>query len=384
MEERPAAAEAANQAKSAFLANMSHELRTPLNAILGFSQLLQHSDEVGAGQRDNVHILINLLGNAVKFTDTGGVVLRAEWSEGRLFCDVEDTGLGIAADELPTLFDAFVQTQSGRQAHTGTELGLAISQQFAQLMGGQITATSQVGRGTTFRCDLPVAIAKATELPRAEAQRRVVGLAEGPPEWRVLIVDDSADNRLLLRQMLEPLGFAVREAENGADSIGVWREWQPQLIWMDMRMPIMDGYEATRRIKAMEEGRQTKIIALTASAFEEDRQKVLDAGCDDFMRKPFREEELFARMGEHLDMRFVYAEGEEVEGGALTAEALMRLPAAWRQQVYEAAHIADEAALETLIAEIEADHPALAEQLAALVRDFGFDQLMHLTGSAGK
>jgi len=463
LEERTAAAEAANRAKSVFLANMSHELRTPLNAILGFTQLLDRSVHLDDGERENLgiisrsgehllslindvlemsrieagrtvleeevfdlhelldsmaamfslraegqglqlvceydagmsryvradegklrQILINLLGNAVKFTQAGGVALRGRLVEERLAIEVQDTGSGIADEEQAGLFDAFVQTQTGRQAHTGTGLGLAISQQFAQLMGGEISVQSAVGEGSTFRLEMPVGMADAAEIARPQEARRVVGLAAGQPEWRILIVDDSADNRLLLRQVLESVGFALREAEDGAECIAVWRAWQPQLIWMDMRMPVMDGYEATQAIKATEAGAATKIIALTASAFEEDRQKVLDAGCDDFLRKPFRAEELFARMGEHIDVCFVYAEEREADGAVLTAAALAELPAAWRQQVYEAAHIADEGTLEALIAEIEADHPALAAGLTALVRDFGFDQLMHLTGSAGE
>ena len=326
-------------------------------------------------------ILINLLGNAVKFTEEGGVALRAQWSEGRLFCEVEDTGPGIAADELPTLFEPFVQTQSGRQAHTGTGLGLAISQQFAQLMGGQIAATSREGKGSTFRLDLPMAAAEAAELPDAEESRRVIGLAKGHSEWRVLVVDDVEDNRLLLRQVLEPVGFAVREAQNGQQAIEVWQTWQPHLICMDMRMPVLDGYAATRQIKELAGGQTTKIIALTASAFTEDRQKVLDAGCDDFVRKPLSEQELFEKMREHLGLAYVY-EGEEqgaVAPTELTREALAVLPAAWRRAAYEAAEVASEEQLEALLVELDAEHAALGATLIPLVRDFRFDEIMDLT-----
>ena len=325
-------------------------------------------------------ILINLLGNAVKFTEEGGISVRAKWADGRLACEVEDTGQGIAAEELAILFEAFVQTQSGRQARTGTGLGLAISQQFAQLMGGAISVQSAVGRGSTFRLDLPVAAAQAAELPQGDDLRPVVALAEGQPTWRVLIVDDGADNRRLLGQVLEPVGFAVHEAENGRQAIEVWRQWQPHLIWMDMRMPVLDGYAATRQIRGSG-GAATKIIALTASAFEENRQQVLDAGCDDFVRKPFRAEELFAKMAEHLGAVYRYDEEEVAERAPaeVSAEDLGNLPAAWRQALAHAARLGDEEALLALIEEIAPEHADLALSLRELASNFGFEEIIRLT-----
>ena len=452
-------AEEANRAKSAFLANMSHELRTPLNAILGFSQLLQHSGEVGEGQRDNVQIisrsgehllalindvlemsrieagrtvleeevfelplllesvvdmfrlraegkglsllcdydeelpryvradqgklrqmLINLLGNAVEFTREGGVSMRAKWAEGQLRCEVEDTGQGIAPEELETLFEAFVQTRSGRQARTGTGLGLAISWQFARLMGGEIVVQSQVDVGSIFRLCIPLVPASAEGLPRAPDSRRVVGLAEGHPAYRILIVEDGADNRRLLRQVLEPLGFQVREAENGAVGVEVWRAWQPQLIWMDMRMPVLDGYASTRQIRESAGGEKTRIIALTASAFEEDRQQVLTAGCDDFVRKPFRVEEILDKLAEHLGLTWVYAEeeGGASEGEELTSADLEAMPQAWRQAVFQAASIADAEQLLELIADIPSAQVALTQALRDKVHGFGFEEIIRL------
>ncbi len=453
-------AEQANEAKSAFLANMSHELRSPLNAIIGFSQLLQRSDEVGEGQRESVRIigrsgehllalindvlemsrieagrtvleesafdlpglinsivdmfrltaqdkglqlscvlgeevpryayadegklrqiLINLLGNAIKFTQVGGVHVEVHSSAGRLIVEVADSGPGIAPEELETLFDVFVQTQSGRQTHTGTGLGLAISQRFAQLMGGDIEVDSAVDRGSTFRLEQPLAPAQANDLPSSEVDRKVLHLADGQAEWRILAVDDQADTRRLLRQVLEPLGFQVREASDGQEGIQVWREWQPQLIWMDMRMPVMDGYEATRQIRESVEGKGTRIIALTANAFEEDRQKVLDAGCDDFVRKPFREAELFEKMVTYLGVSFVYADDDlsSEETVELDGEALEVMPESWRQAVRQAALTADGEALNDLIEVIPLKEALLSQQLREMVRDFRFRELIRLT-----
>ena len=326
-------------------------------------------------------ILINLLGNAVKFTEEGGVMLRTGWEAGQLHIEVVDTGPGIAPEEQGMLFKAFVQTQSGQQTQGGTGLGLAISQQFAQLMGGKIAVESQPGVGSTFRLDLPVALARADEVSRPEGARRVIGLAKGQPEWRILVVEDGADSRRLLCRLLESLGFQVREAEDGEEGIAAWREWRPHLIWMDMRMPVLDGYEATKRIKGTSEGQEIKIIALTANAFEEDRRQVLAAGCDDFVRKPFREEEVFAKMREHLGVDFVYADEEVLSEAAaeLDSDALAEMPEIWRREMGDAASTADGETLTVLIEQIPLEQAGLARTLTGLVQDFRFDEIMRLT-----
>ena len=340
-----------------------------------------HADEGKLRQ-----ILTNLLSNAVKFTEEGGVSLRTNWVDGRLAIEVEDTGPGIAPQEQEALFDAFVQTNAGRQAQTGTGLGLAISQLFARLMGGQIEVQSSVGKGALFRVEMLIAGATREELPLIQTARRVVGLAPGQPEFRILVVEDQEENRLLMRQLLGGLGFAVREAVDGRDGIAQWEQWKPHLIWMDMRMPVMDGYEATRQIKKNALGQSTKVVALTASAFEEDRQKVEAAGCDDFVRKPFREEEIFAVLERHLGAHFVYEEeDEEAETElkvALTPDDLAVLPGKLVTALHQAASQADDKEIMHLLEPLEEERGELVAGLAKMARDFQFDELRALTQSA--
>ena len=233
-------------------------------------------------------VLINLVGNAIKFTEEGGVALRVGFrkadSDTRLIFEVEDSGPGIAAEEMKVLFDAFVQTASGQKQQEGTGLGLPISQQFVRLMGGELTASSEEGKGSVFRFDVRMGMAEAVEVPVEQPARRVVGLEPGQPVYRILVVEDVFESRKLLLNLLGLVGFDARGAENGQEGIAVWEKWEPNLIWMDMRMPVMDGYEATRRIKATPKGQDTVIVALTASAFEEQRSAVMSAGCDGFVR----------------------------------------------------------------------------------------------------
>ncbi len=289
-------------------------------------------------------VLINLLGNAIKFTQKGGVALRVRGERGtgkgegirennsplspltfslspssqspipsRLYFEVEDTGLGIAPEELDKLFSSFGQTETGRKSQEGTGLGLSISRKFVQLMGGDITVRSTLGKGTIFAFDIEIALARKSEIPTTQETRKVIGLAPDQPQYRILVVEDRPENRLFLVKMLTSVGFSVGEAENGQEAVELWQSFSPHLIFMDMRMPVMDGHEATKRIKGHLKGQATGIIALTASVFEEERSLILSAGCDDFMHKPFREEVLWEKIAQHLGVRYLYEESEVKE-----------------------------------------------------------------------
>ncbi len=254
-------------------------------------------------------ILINLLGNAVKFTDRGSVSLRASWANGCATFDVEDTGSGIAREELPRLFEPFVQTESGHRTKEGTGLGLALSRDLARLMGGDITVESTPGSGSTFRVEISLPEAAAGALVIAKDQRRVARLAPGQDAVRILVVDDTPLNRMVLTKLLVSVGFAVRDAGSGDEALQIWETWQPHLIWMDKRMHGLDGLEVTRRIRAREKAERRKrvpILALSASALEHERGEIIEAGCDDFVPKPYRESTIFAKIREHLGVRYVY------------------------------------------------------------------------------
>ena len=250
-------------------------------------------------------IFINLLSNAVKFTKRGTVTLRARWANDQASFEVADSGPGIDAEELETLFEPFVQTETGREAKEGTGLGLAITRQLVRLMGGDITVFSQVGTGTIFRFDVAL---PETSLPVPQrTSQRILGLADGETRRRIAIVDDTRDNSLLLSTLLGAVGFEVREAANGFEAIELWRGWRPDLIFMDERMPRMDGSEATRIIRAEEAEhhlRRTAIVVLTASAFEHEREAILASGADDFVVKPHSEDDVFDAITRNLGVRF--------------------------------------------------------------------------------
>ena len=260
-------------------------------------------------------ILINLIGNAIKYTDDGAITLEVELAKSTntemalINFKVKDSGKGIRSKDQQNIFNPFKQTGSQPDTEPGTGLGLTICSQFIQLLGGTICVTSDVGKGSDFNFSIPViSVNESIPIQPKQFLKRVVGLTGTNKIYRILIAEDKLENRLLLQSLLEPLGMEIREASNGQEAVEQCRTWIPDLIWMDIRMPIMDGMEATRIIKASPACAHTKIVALTAHAMEKERLRILEAGCDQFIRKPYRDTEIFHAMTKHLDVHFLYAD----------------------------------------------------------------------------
>ncbi|HEY9659689.1 MAG TPA: ATP-binding protein, partial [Allocoleopsis sp.] len=274
-------------------------------------------------------ILINLLDNAVKFTDQGTIKLHiyrqpfliedpaSQHTPSRqvLWFEVEDPGIGLSPSETDTIFEAFVQTQAGRASLGGTGLGLTISKKLVQMMGGDISVVSMPGQGSRFRFYLPIATTPPPPMPM-EPDRQIIGLLPDRTDYRILVVDDQQENRELLTQLVKLTGMEVRAAADGQEAVALWQDWHPDLIWMDLRMLGMNGYEAVQTIRQQEQALSpnqsyTSIIALSASVFEGDRALALQAGCDDFLSKPFQQSEFFSKMAAHLNVQCVYADQED-------------------------------------------------------------------------
>ena len=359
-----------------------------LQLLLELATGLPHyirTDEVKLRQ-----ILINLISNALKFTDQGQIALRVSQHQAvdngkiTLTFAVEDTGMGIAPDELGQLFEAFSQTTSGKKAQEGTGLGLSISRRFVRLMGGEMQVNSHVGEGTIFSFEILCQAVEATEVKTLSPERTVIDLEPGQPRYRILIVDDKLVNRQFLRRLLGPLGFELQEAKHGEEAIKIWEAWHPHLIWMDMRMPVMDGFEATQTIKASTQGPMPVIIALTASVLEEERAMVLAARCDDFLRKPFRNEQIFTAIEQHLGVRFIYEEvatqpkNNAPQGESLTVENLQALSPKLQQQLRQAVLTSSKKEIMAVITAIEKENVALSVAISKCFHNFEYEKILNL------
>ncbi|NJO80508.1 MAG: PAS domain S-box protein [Cyanobacteria bacterium RM1_2_2] len=369
-------------------------------------------------------VLLNLLGNAIKFTFAGTVKLRVSASP--LFGNsdtillnfaVEDTGPGIAASEIDSLFEPFVQTNTGQQSQEGTGLGLAISRRFVELMGGQIGVRSTQGQGATFEFYLPVSLTVTETQIRPISEPLIRSMAY-PRSYRILVVEDQLTNRKLVVQLLSRQNFEVQEATNGEEALLLWEQWSPDLILMDMRMPTLDGYEATQQIRQREKNLvdqsrfmseciseympdyksqtsispPTIIIALTASVFEAERSKIVAAGCDGYIPKPFRANDLLATIASHLGIHYTRPDAAtgllsvtsaDIETAKsaqlLTAQDLGKLPVQWRAELHRAALRLDSEQCLELIQSMLLEDGYLSTQLRELVNEFRFDILINLT-----
>jgi signal transduction histidine kinase/DNA-binding response OmpR family regulator len=288
-------------------------------------------------------VLINLLNNAIKFTEKGFVALRVEAASAadvgqvNLAFEVEDSGAGIADSHHEVIFEAFSQVDAANHQE-GVGLGLTISRRIVELLGGTIRVRSAPGQGSLFRVEIPAVRAEESEVTRRPALTHAVRLAHGQPEYRILIVEDHQENWMVMERLLKRAGFQVRVAENGADGVREFREWRPHLICMDMRMPVMNGIEATRLIRASEGGQEVTIVALTASGDSTRGRQILAEGLDDYVRKPYRSGEIFECMARHLGCRYhVTASKDEAKATReLKPEDLSALPEELRQELREA------------------------------------------------
>ena len=337
---------------------------------------------------DGLHlrqVLLNLVGNAIKFTSQGEVRLIIARDEGRLLFEVWDTGPGIEAEALSAIFEAFTQTKSGA-AVGGTGLGLTISQQLLQRMGGNLQVESVVGEGSRFYFTLPLVAAGSDRAERdADPAAPLLNARLAPgQELLALVVDDSTVNRRILAKLLESAGVQVITAAGGVEGVELTAKHRPNVVFMDLKMPDLDGLEATRRLREDPHTAHIPVIAVTASAFGDTRKAARDAGCTDYLPKPVRAEVLYAMLHDRLGLRFV----SEDEAPAMTA-ALPELQRreAIASRMKDALAIGAVTDIETLAQELASGDPreqALGLQLARMAGEFDFDGLnLAGTGAVG-
>jgi PAS domain S-box-containing protein len=334
-------------------------------------------------------ILINLIGNAVKFTKQGRIrcIVDAKHIEGadwKLTIQVEDSGIGITAEDIQKLFQVFQQAPGGI-AEGGTGLGLAISQRFASMMGGEISVASEPGVGSCFTLEITVKEDKAAQPGRKLPKLKISGIKDAKTKYRILIVDDVAESRELLTSLLDNAGFETIEASNGQEAVTLWKEKNPHLIIMDIRMPVMNGLEATSRIRGNEAGGNIPIIAATASAFEEEKQTILDTGMNGYLRKPIQEKDLFDLVSHCLGIEYTYYSDEIREEAAivkssntLPADEIKSIPEDLRGQMAEACTSADLDTLLDIIEKLSPAYPRAANRLNEMASKLLYDDILSL------
>ena len=349
-------------------------------------------------------ILLNLLGNAIKFTSSGSVTLQVKHDKDneavtagkviKLLFEIKDTGPGIPEEDIEHIFQTFAQSNHNRDLPGGTGLGLTISRELISQLGGNISVNSDIGKGTTFSFSIKAEIAKTGEIEIKKYPGSVIGIesgstASGGQPFKILVVEDKYENRILLTRILKEAGFEVKEAENGKEGVDITLEWEPHLIWMDIRMPVMDGFESVEIIRSRVTKNQPVIIALTASAFEEERLTALSKGFDEFVRKPFKIDDIFEKMAEHINVRYIYKENEETENhetGNLSGEDIYddikALPPDIINELLEAVELSDVKKIENIINSIRSQNSRLADLFHGYAGDYAFDKILNAVREA--
>ncbi|MDB9516396.1 ATP-binding protein [Roseofilum reptotaenium CS-1145] len=357
-------------------------------------------------------ILLNLLSNAIKFTRQGNVSLTITVADqpDTLQFTVTDTGIGIASEELDQLFQPFEQTQSGKQSQEGTGLGLTISQQLVNLLGGVLSVSSEINQGSMFTFDLPLLPVSGEAEALSQVELKVTGIASTEKTYRILVVDDKWENREILRSLLTPLGFEVLEATQGEEALTLWEQETINLILTDIRMPVRDGYSMTVSIREREHERglpHVPIIVTTASTFEEERQQMLAIGCNDLVHKPFLEAVILEKIAQYLELEYTYESESERDrlsdqsydplndtedyplsqppplssknARSFLSDAMAQQPIEWIAALQKAATEADADLMLPLIDQLSTSQLQLRQQLVAWVDNFQFEAICEIT-----
>ncbi|HEX2946144.1 MAG TPA: response regulator [Clostridia bacterium] len=340
---------------------------------------------ISADKNKLKQIIINLLGNAIKFTENGGIAL--EFDLKRICCDtalliaeVSDTGAGISDEDIPILFEAFEQASNVLNKKEGTGLGLAISKEYALMMGGDITVESKLGNGSKFRLEIPITEAKASG-PRKEIEvRHVIGLQPGQENISILIADDNAANRELLENLLRGVGFTTKAVSNGEEALAEYVRYNPSLIALDMRMPVIDGFEVIHTIREKHNDTNIPIISITASAFEELKEDIYRVGATEYIRKPFNENEIFETIKKCLNVRYIYEDSKsngKIEiSDELALKTILDVPAPLVEKMLQATLSADLDQLLEYIVQLSGKWPQLASKLREMAENYKYDELI--------
>jgi signal transduction histidine kinase/CheY-like chemotaxis protein len=357
-------------------------------------------------------VLINLLGNAIKFTDQGAVTFKIEQLNANtnelpfahLRFSITDSGVGIAPEDVQKLFRAFEQVGERSRQAEGTGLGLAISQQIVQLMGGKIQVESQLGIGSKFFFEVELLLNHEWVQQQTSSAGNIISYVGEKRE--ILIVDDRWENRAVIVNLLEPLGFIVTEAENGQQGLDKMREHLPDLVITDLAMPVMDGFQMLKQLRHDENLQQLKVIVSSASVAQADQQMSTEAGGDDFLAKPVNAQELFNTVAKHLQLTWNYeieattanistlelipSSSVDLPGGEedpnslptnqseFNAKDLGKMPTEWVINLYQAATQLDTELVLQLINEIPASEPRMINTLTDWVNNYRFDKITDL------
>ena len=330
-----------------------------------------HADEKRLRQ-----VLLNLLSNALKFTDCGQIILRIRFAPpARLRFEVQDTGIGIAANQLASIFQPFEQAGETQRRLGGTGLGLAISRQYVRLMGGEIQVESQLSQGSTFRFELemlPAQVATAVA-----TSRTVTGYAG--PHRKVLVIDDIAENRTVVTDLLKPLGFEVVEATNGREGLEIAQRLRPDLILMDVVMPELDGLSAMRLLRQLKAFREVPILAMSASVSASDSEHSLAAGASAFLPKPIDMDKLLNQIARLLQLEWTYSQAKAES--PLETEPIVAPPVDEMEVLYRLAllgNMQEIMAQANRLAQLDERYRPFAHQLSALARNYQSKAVLHL------